>query len=179
MYLIFRYLNKKTLIIAPRKLLVNQLHKEFKNYNYPHTIHNIFSGADKQSNCQLVISTWQSIHKMPASWFKQFDVILVDETHRAKAESITNILLKSKNVKYRYGFTGTLDGNKSHKWIIEGLLGPVNVVTTTRELIDDNILPELDIKCILFDYPKEFKMEKFISIKKYPREESGLKSQTS
>ena len=31
---------------------------------------------------------------------------------------------KLDNAKYRYGFTGTLDGSETHKWVLEGLFGP-------------------------------------------------------
>jgi len=160
-YLIYRWFNKKTLLIAPKKNLVKQLKDEVIQYNYTDPIHTIYSGKEKDSDAQLVITTWQSIYKMPPKWFNQFDVVMVDETHRAKSESITNILVKATDVKYRFGFTGTMDGKKSHKWIIEGLLGPVNVVTTTRKLIDDETLPEMDIRCVILSYPESYRKKKW------------------
>ena len=32
---------------------------------------------------------------------------------------------KLSDAKYRFGFTGTLDGTQTHKWVLEGLFGPV------------------------------------------------------
>ena len=57
-----------------------------------------------------------------------------------------------KQTKYRIGTTGTLDNTEAHKLIIEGLFGRSYAVTTTRELIDDNILSKLNINNILLSY---------------------------
>ena len=38
-------------------------------------------------------------------------------------------------LKYRFGFTGTLDGTQTHKWVLEGLFGPSYKVTKTDELM--------------------------------------------
>jgi superfamily II DNA or RNA helicase len=57
-----------------------------------------------------------------------------------------------KQTKYRIGTTGTLDNTEAHKLIIEGLFGRSYAVTTTKELIDDNILSKLNINNILLSY---------------------------
>ena len=44
---------------------------------------------------------------------------------------------KCHHIKYRYGFTGTLDGTQTHKWVLEGLFGPSYKVTGTKKLIDE------------------------------------------
>jgi len=53
------------------------------------------------------------------------------------------------NAKYRIGLTGTLDGTKTHKLVLEGLFGPVYKVTTTKELMDQKHLAEFNIKCLI------------------------------
>ena len=59
--------------------------------------------------------------------------------------------------KYRYGFTGTLDGTQTHKWVLEGLFGPSYKVTGTKKLIDEGHLATLDIQCIVLKYsPQKF-----------------------
>ena len=45
-------------------------------------------------------------------------------------------MTKMDSAKYRFGFTGTLDGTQTHKWVLEGLFGPSYKVTQTKELID-------------------------------------------
>ena len=32
-------------------------------------------------------------------------------------------MTKLHHAKYRFGFTGTLDGTQTHKWVLEGLFG--------------------------------------------------------
>jgi superfamily II DNA or RNA helicase len=54
--------------------------------------------------------------------------------------------------KYRFGFTGTLDGTQTHKWILEGLFGPSYKVTKTKELIDKGHVSKLDIKILLLKH---------------------------
>jgi hypothetical protein len=58
------------------------------------------------------------------------------------------------NAKYRIGTTGTLDGTKTHKLVLEGLFGSVQKVTTTKELMDAKHLAEFQIKCLLLKYPE-------------------------
>ena len=62
---------------------------------------------------------------------------------------------KATLAKYRYGFTGTLDGTLTHKLVLEGLFGPVYQVTTTKKLQDNETLAPLDIKVLLLNYTKE------------------------
>ena len=64
-YMIVRYLAGKTLIIVPTVSLVSQLYKDFVDYGYDSetNVHQIMSGADKDTNRPIVISTWQSIYK--------------------------------------------------------------------------------------------------------------------
>ena len=33
-------------------------------------------------------------------------------------------MTKLHHAKHRFGFTGTLDGTQTHKWVLEGLFGP-------------------------------------------------------
>ena len=56
---------------------------------------------------------------------------------------------------YRVGTTGTLDGLQTHKLILEGIFGAVHKVTTTRNLIKNNQLADLDITVITLSYPDE------------------------
>ena len=62
---------------------------------------------------------------------------------------------KLKNTKYRFGFTGTLDGSQTHKLVLEGLFGPVFQPVTTKKLIDDKHLADFLIKCITLKYPQD------------------------
>ena len=158
-YLITRYYHARTLIIVPTTSLVSQLASDFADYGFvsDRYIHRIFAGQDKQTDKPITISTWQSIYKMPKEYFQQFDVVIGDEAHLFKAKSLTTILTKLDNCKYRFGFTGTLDGSNTHKLVLEGLFGPVRKVTTTSELIEQKHLAEFKIKAIVLSYPDEIR----------------------
>ena len=92
---------------------------------------------------------------MEPEYFEQFDYVIGDEAHNFKAQSLTTILTSCVNTKYRIGLTGTLDGTKTHKLVLEGLFGPVKTVTTTKELIDNNQISPINIKCLVLKHPED------------------------
>lgn len=120
---------------------------------WTHGIHKIYSGQEKGSQAQVTITTWQSIYKQTKEWFSQYEVVIGDEAHLFKAKSLTSILTKLEDCKYRFGFTGTLDGTQTHKLVLEGLFGAVRKVTTTAELIDQKHLADFKIKALVLSYP--------------------------
>lgn len=153
--------DKKILIIVPTTGLVSQMMSDFKDYskkskwNVGKNCHAIFSGQDKTTDKKIVVSTWQSIHNMNEKYFDQYEAVFGDECHLFKAKSLTKIMTKLKNCPYRIGTTGTLDDSQTHKLVIEGLFGRVFKVTTTKELMEDNLLSELKIDCITLSYSDE------------------------
>jgi superfamily II DNA or RNA helicase len=149
---------KQILIVVPTTSLVHQMATDFGDYIQadPNLFcHRILSGADKNTAKPIVISTWQSIYKLPKSWFNDFHVIIGDEAHLFKAKSLTDIMSKLTDCPYRFGFTGTLDGTETHKLVLEGLFGPVKKVTTTAELINNNTLSKFKIKAIVLNYSQD------------------------
>jgi len=91
---------------------------------------------------------------MPKSYFKQFGAVFVDEAHLAKAKSLTGIMNKMHDCKYRIGTTGTLDGTEVHRLILEGLFSVHEQVTTTSQLIEDKQLSNLHIYCLVMEHMK-------------------------
>lgn len=165
-YLLFRqlqqYQNLKGLVIVPTTSLVEQLYSDFADYNNDNMepyLHRIYQGKDKNTDKALTISTWQSLYKMPKEYFEQFDYVIGDEAHLFKAQSLTTILTSCINAKYRIGLTGTLDGTKTHKLVLEGLFGPVKQVTTTKQLIDKKQLAEFQIKCLVLKHDEDIAKE--------------------
>ena len=150
--------DKKILIIVPTTGLVSQMYSDFKEYSkdtdwdLEKNCHTIFAGQDKQTNKGVVISTWQSIYKMDEKYFAQFGAVFGDECHLFKAKSLTSIMTKLKECPYRIGTTGTLDDSETHKLVIEGLFGRVHNITTTKELMEKNLLSHLNIDCITLKY---------------------------
>ena len=64
-------------------------------------------------------------------------------------------MTKLHHAKYRFGFTGTLDGTQTHKWVLEGLFGPAYKVTRTDELMKEGHLSKLDIQCLVLKHPAQ------------------------
>ena len=149
---------KKILIIVPTISLVSQMYSDFMEYSsknkwkardYCHKIH---GGKDKDSDRRIIISTWQSIYKLPNKYFEQFEAVIGDECHLFKSKSLASIMTKLKECPYRIGTTGTLDGSFTHKLVIEGLFGRVYKVVSTKELMEKKILSSLSIDCLLLSH---------------------------
>ena len=160
-YSIVRYYTataKKILIVVPTTSLVEQMVNDFISYgwNAEDFVHKIYSGKDKNTDKNIIISTWQSIYKFPKRYFDDIDCVIGDEAHLFKSKSLTGIMTKLHNAKYRFGFTGTLDGSKTHKWVLEGLFGSYEQVTKTEELIKSGYLSKFRIKVLLCNHAPQY-----------------------
>ena len=158
-YTLIRYyhlMNLKTLILVPTTSLVEQMYSDFIDYGWKDEyIHRVYAGMDKGSKKPVVISTWQSLYKLHRKYFEQYGCIVGDEAHLFKAKSLTDIMVRSGDCKYRFGLTGTLDGTQTHRLVLEGLFGKVEKITTTKELMDSGTLAKLDIDCIVLKHTEE------------------------
>jgi len=145
---------ERILIIVPTTSLVEQMYKDFIDYGWDAEshCHKIYAGYEKLSDKDVTITTWQSIYKMPKKYFDEFTTVIGDEAHQFKAKSLTGIMTKCHNAKYRIGFTGTLDGTKTHKWVLEGLFGPADKIVNTEELIDQGYLSKFEIKVLILKH---------------------------
>ena len=161
-YALVRYYvdkGKKILLVVPTTSLVEQMYKDFEEYGWDSQswCHKIYSGKDKTNEFPVTITTWQSVYKLERSFFTDYDVIIGDEAHLFKSKSLVSIMSKLEHAKYRFGFTGTLDGTQTHKWVLEGLFGPSYKVTKTDELMRQGHLSQLDIECLVLKHdPRKF-----------------------
>lgn len=167
-YNLIRYhqrLDRKQLIVVPTTSLVEQMYGDFQDYSssdswiVSENCHRIYGGKEKNADYPVTISTWQSIYKFPKTWFENFDVVYGDEAHNFKAKSLTTILDKCVNAPYRIGTTGTLDGAKTHKLVLEGIFGTVKKVITTKKLMENDAIANLDITCLVLEYSDKERKE--------------------
>lgn len=156
--------DKKVLIVVPTTSLVSQMYSDFEDYSAE-------NGWDVESNCHKVtagkakslddkrvtISTWQSIYDLDKNYFDQYGAVVGDECHLFKSKSLSTLMSKLTDCPYRVGTTGTLDGTKVHRLVIEGAFGPTYRVTSTKDLIEKSILSDFEIDCILLRYPEEYR----------------------
>ena len=149
---------RKCILVVPTTSLVEQMYTDFQDYSSANGwrvdrhCQKLYSGFTRDFTSDVLITTWQSIYKQPVTWFNQFDVIFGDEAHNFKAKSLTSVMEKMSNVRYRIGTTGTLDNKKVHKLVLEGIFGPIHRVITTKELMDTNQVANLQITCLVLKY---------------------------
>ena len=147
-YVLVRWYEKhgKSLIIVPTIGLVKQMEGDFYDYGYTGNIHCSTSGLDKSENipADTVITTWQSLNngrsQVSKWWYRQFSCVIGDEAHGCKAKSLIQILDSMETCKYRFGTTGTLDGNALNEATIEGLFGPKYKAISTKEMMDRGLI---------------------------------------
>ena len=161
-YSIVRYFvekGKNTLIVVPTTSLVEQMYKDFADYGWDvgSFCHKIYAGKERETDSQVIITTWQSIYKLPRKYFERFSVVVGDEAHQFKSKSLVSIMSKLSDAKYRFGFTGTLDGTQTHKWVLEGLFGASYKIIKTDELMKKGHLAKLNINILLLKHsPNKF-----------------------
>lgn len=152
---------KKILILVPTVGLVSQLKSDFKEYaeldesiDVDSLIHSISSGSEKDDHSKKVyISTWQSVYAIKDNtYFEKFDVVFVDECHKAKGKSLVSILEKSKNATIKAGFTGTLEESKLHKTTLIGLFGDEYNTSSIDDLMQRGILSKLLVRSIILKH---------------------------
>ena len=157
-YSIVRYYverQQNTLIVVPTTSLVEQMYKDFADYGWDvgSFCHKIYAGKERETDSQVIITTWQSIYKLPRKYFERFSVVIGDEAHQFKSKSLISIMTKLHKAKHRFGFTGTLDGTQTHKWVLEGLFGPSYKIIKTDELMKKGHVAKLDINVLLLKHP--------------------------
>jgi len=154
----YRIFDHRTLIIVPTVGLVHQMAGDFIDYGCdPSMIYKIQGGIDKNTDAPVVISTWQSLIKLPKEWFSQFKVVLGDEAHLFQAKSLQKIMEGLDECYYRHGFTGTLksEESKTHRLVLEGCFGSVRKHVSTKDLIDSGTVAEFDVKAIVLSHSAE------------------------
>ena len=159
-YSLVRYhvnLNRKILIVVPTTSLVEQMYKDFEEYGWMASkyCHKIYSGQEKDTKADCIITTWQSVYKQPRKWFEKFDVVIGDEAHQFKAKSLTTIMHKLHGCKYRIGFTGTLDGANVNQLVLEGVFGRCSQVTKTHDLMKQGHVSNLSVKILVLKHEEQ------------------------
>ena len=159
-YTIVRYFvakGEKILIVVPTTSLVEQMYKDFIEYgwNSEEYCHKVYAGHEKNTDLPVTITTWQSVYKLPKQYFADYTAVIGDEAHQFKAKSLTSIMTKLYQAKDRVGFTGTLDGTQTHKWVLEGLFGPVDKIVKTEQLINEGYLAKFKINVLILKHPEQ------------------------
>lgn len=154
---------RKCIVVVPTTSLVEQMYSDFADYSsgnqwdVEENCQKLYSGFPRDFQRNILFTTWQSVYTQPKKWFEQFDVVIGDECHQFKAKSLTSILEKMTDVRYRIGTTGSLDDKKIHRLVLEGIFGKVHRVTTTKQLQEVGQLAPLKITSLLLKYPEDIR----------------------
>ena len=158
-YLIIQFLyqmGRTTLMIVPTVNLVTQMKSDFDDYavrlDEPLPVQEVYAGKTKEVQSPIYLSTWQSLQNIDKYWFKQFDSVIIDETHLAIGNTLQNILGYCSEADFRVGLTGTLSGEKVHEMLLIAAIGEPKQIVTTSDLIDQMFLSNLKIKCLILNH---------------------------
>ena len=176
-YQLMDELRHKTIFICvPTIALVEQMYNDFKDYSTfeGSTWHvdkhcqKISSKYAKNINAQIVITTWQSMCKLPSDVVENAGVAIVDETHTARADTLCGILQSLHDCQFRHGLTGTLNTVESDKLTIQGLLGPVKRIVSAKDLIDQGRATDVHVTMAMINYSQHDKEKYITQISKSP-----------
>lgn len=155
------YDGQKILIIVPSISLVTQLFNDFIDYSINNKwgtnnkVHSIMAGVKKDSSKNIYLSTWQSLQNIKEKeYFDKFGAVIVDECHGSSASVLSSIMEKCTSAFYRIGVSGTLSGSKIDETALIGHFGPITRVSSTKDLMNKNVLSQLKIAIIRLKYPE-------------------------
>jgi len=151
------------LMIVPSIHLVKQGVKDLQDYQEYFSTEQIWANGEQVEMADLTIGTFQSLIRRAdprykaydPGFFDKYDIVCVDEAHKAPCKSIKTILALEafKHVKIRFGFTGTLPKPKSIEWLAcQAILGPKIQEISARELIEEGFLADPIIKQFRIKY---------------------------
>ena len=170
MYMVVRILqqavvfDKKMLMIVPSISLVDQMYNDFTNYSllnkwdvdkYCTRMH---SKIKPDYNKQILITTWQSLMDKDEKFFKDYEVVFLDEAHKIsksntkESKQIEKEINCCTNAKYLLGFTGTLPDELLYKKKMEGFFGNMNTVTTYNDAIESGYICNLQVNALQLNY---------------------------
>jgi superfamily II DNA or RNA helicase len=167
-YMIFRYMlehgAKKILMIVPSIQLVKQGVEDFTEYAEFFKTETVWGKGEYCDSANITIGTFQSLvmradpksKKYNPKFFKDYDVVCCDESHKLVCKSINTILSQDfmKNVKLKFGFTGTLpEEGTIESFCCHALMGWTIQDISPMELVDGGFLAKPDITQIRINYP--------------------------
>ena len=168
-YMVFRYMlehgAKKILMIVPSIQLVKQGVVDFSEYAEFFKTETIWAKGEYCESANLTIGTFQSLvmradpksKKYNPKFFKDYDVVCVDEAHKLVCKSINTILSQDfiRDTKIRFGFTGTLpEEGTIESFACHSLMGWTIQDISAMELVDEGFLAKPDITQIRIKYPE-------------------------
>jgi hypothetical protein len=171
---------RKTLLLVPNILLVNQMYQDLIDYygdcEFTQSLVRIggehsLTREEKDlvfDSDKVVISTWQSLYAAPEV-IEPIEVLIADEAHGAKSDVYDRLISQAINCTWRIGLTGTIPRNYADKMSILSVLGKSKIYINPQGLIDRGLATPVYIKTIFVNYNDEDR--KIVkALKTYPDE---------
>jgi superfamily II DNA or RNA helicase len=171
----------KILLVVPAIGLVTQFYNEIMNLNlgfYQENknpldikIDEIMSQKPRKhfgGEPNIYVGVFNSLVNWPPEWFKQFDIIAVDEGHYMKAKSLIDIMNRTfETSKIRFGMSGSYPKEGSAElFTIESLTGPKLINIKAVDLMEKGIISKVKIKGIILNHNDRSFAENVFSIKR-------------
>jgi len=111
----------KTLIVASSKSLLHDLASRCRKFDINY---GLYGNGYKDLSKRVTIVIDDNLRRLPKEFLSSVEVLLVDETHGAAAESVFHPLMECTRASVRLGFSATaLDRSDQAGMFIVGLLG--------------------------------------------------------
>lgn len=168
-YMLEKEKASKILFIVPNVSLVVQATEDFAEYNHQNRvkmmIQQIYSGQKIKANRNIVVGTYQSLVKKPKEFFDEFDAVIVDETHKAKSNSIKTILQKCRHATYKYGLSGTIPkDNTLDRLTLMSQTGPLITEVKASFLQKEGHIAGCNVKVIEMSYAPDSSKQAFMEL---------------
>ena len=165
---------RRILMVVPSIDLVKQGYSDFKEYGDYFNTECVWSGGKVVESSDLTIATFQSLvnyldknskrynpHFFDGNGIDRcpYDMVFVDEVHRATAKSIKDIITQPfmSNVKIAFGMTGTLPKEYTiERHCINALLGPKIQELNPKDLQDAGYISDVKITQCRLQYMNEW-----------------------
>ena len=175
-YVIFRYMLEyggahNIRMVVPSISLVKQGVNDMNEYKEFFTSEAVWANGEYCEGSNLTIGTFQSLVKRCCKgkhgtvnknynpkFFDKFDVVCIDECHKADCESIKQIMAQPfiKNAKLVFGFSGTLpDKGTIESYACQALLGPCIQKIETMDLVEAGYLAKPVITQVRIQYNED------------------------
>lgn len=174
LFIVFAYLKehdlaKNFLLIVPNVGLVIQATDDFAEYNYrnkiKYKVQQIYAGQKIKEGVDLVIGTYQSLIKKKEDYFDMFNVVMVDETHKVKSQSIKTILEQCKKNSYCFGLSGTIPKKGTlDRLTLMAYTGPLISEITANFLQKNDYIAKCRVKIIHMDYADDKTKDAFYNL---------------
>lgn len=160
-YIMFRYALEflgahKILMIVPSVTLVKQAAEDFVDYGDFFNTEQVYAGGRLRKGANFTVGTYQSLikfldrrdKKYNPGFFNDYDIVFVDETHKAKANQIRTLISQPfmNSVILAFGLSGTIPYDHTiDRYAIHSLLGAMIQQIKSADLIDEGYLSPVQI----------------------------------